>query len=289
MEAAAFVPGHISAFFEPVIDTQNLDRTGSRGAGLSLTLGAKSTVRLKPSKTQHIDVILNGKASAAPVTKLACKHLLGDSLYTVCITTDYVLPVSQGFGMSAAGAFSTALALARLLRQPQQEALRAAHYAEVQLHTGLGDVVASSFGGIEIRREPGLPPWGMLEHIPGNYEIVVCVIGEKIKTKDVLSDPVKLKRIASVGKRCTQQLLEHPSMENMFRLGQRFAKDTGLTSQQVQEAIDAASSFGLASMCMLGNSVFAVGNTLMLKKTLEVFGNVWVCEIDSGGARLLEK
>ncbi len=289
MEAAAFVPGHISAFFEPVFSAQHLDRTGSRGAGLSLTLGARSTVTCKPSSVQYLDVILNGKISAAPVTKLACKYLIGDSLYTVSIKTDYALPVSQGFGMSAAGSFSAALALARLLAQPQHEALRAAHYAEVQLRTGLGDVVASYIGGIEIRREPGLPPWGMLEHIPGNYKVVLCVVGEKIKTKDVLSDPVKLKKIASVGKRCTQQLLEHPSVENLVRLGQRFTKDTGLASEQVQEAIDAASPFGLASMCMLGNAVFAIGNTPMLKKTLEVFGNVWVCEIDSAGARLIEK
>ncbi len=44
MKATAFVPGHISAFFEPVYVNQNLDRTGSRGAGLNISLGVVSQV-----------------------------------------------------------------------------------------------------------------------------------------------------------------------------------------------------------------------------------------------------
>jgi pantoate kinase len=288
MHATAFVPGHISAFFEPVYIAHDLDRTGSRGAGLSLSLGTTSTVTLTPAKTQEITITLNGKTTPAPVTTLTCKHLLTDSLYHASIKTTSTLPESQGFGMSAAGAFSTALALARLLAQPHSDALRAAHYAEIQMHTGLGDVIATTIGGIEIRRQPGLPPWGMLEHIPGQCELVLCVVGEKIKTKDILTDQTKFKKIATIGKRCTQQLLQHPSLENLFRLGQRFTKDTGLASDNVQAAIDAAAPFGLASMCMLGNSVFATGNTPMLRQTLEAFGNVWVCTLDLAGARLID-
>ena len=288
MRAAAFAPGHISAFFEPVFSAQDLDRTGSRGAGLSLALGATSTVTLKPATTQTIDIKLNGQTSPAPVTKLACKHLVTTGLYSIEIQTKVDLPISQGFGMSAAGAFSAALALARLLGRPHSDALRAAHYAEVQNRTGLGDVMASTIGGIEIRRQPGLPPWGMLEHIPGQTEIVLCVVGEPMKTKDVLNDPQKMKVIAAVGKRCTQALLRQPSIENLFRLGQRFAKETRLASEQVQTAVDAVAPFGLASMCMLGNSVFAAGNTPMLLQTLEAFGTVWVTTLDEAGARLIQ-
>lgn len=42
MKGIAFAPGHISAFFEPVFSGQNMDRSGSRGAGLSISLGAVS-------------------------------------------------------------------------------------------------------------------------------------------------------------------------------------------------------------------------------------------------------
>ncbi len=39
MKGIAFAPGHISAFFEPVYSEQDFDRSGSRGAGFSLSLG----------------------------------------------------------------------------------------------------------------------------------------------------------------------------------------------------------------------------------------------------------
>lgn len=288
MHATATAPGHISAFFEPVFTPQHLDKTGSRGAGLSLTLSATTTITLTVATEQHITIHINTKPATASVTMLACRHLLGDQPCSLDIQTQLALPISQGFGMSAAGAYSTALALASLIGKSQIDALQAAHYAEVQLKTGLGDVIAASQGGIEIRRQPGLPPWGMLEHIPGQAEIVLAVVGQPIKTKDVLTDPAKLKIISAVGRRCTKQLLDHPSLENLFRLGQRFAMETKLASPEVQNAIEAASSYGLASQAMLGNAVYAIGDTPMLQKTLGAFGKVWTCQIDHAGARLIE-
>lgn len=289
MEATAFAPGHISAFFEPVFNPQSLDRTGSRGAGLCLTLGATSTVTLTPAPQQDLTITLNGKTVKATVTRLTCRHLLGDHPAEVTVRTESTLPVSQGFGMSAAGAYSAALALARLLGRPQTDALQAAHYAEVQMKTGLGDVIASTIGGIEIRRQPGLPPWGMLEHIPGQADVILCVVGDPIKTKNILTDPIKTAKIAAVGRRCTRQLLTHPSLENLFRQGQKFATETGLANEVVQAAVDAAAPYGLASMCMLGNSIFAIGNTEKLQQTLGAFGKIWLSQIDQTGAQLLEK
>jgi len=288
MQATAYAPGHISAFFEPVFTPQSLDKTGSRGAGLCLTHGATTTIHLTIAKEQTITITINNKPATAPVTTLACRHLLGDQPCSLTIKTDLPLPISQGFGMSAAGAYSTALALARLIGRSQIGALQAAHYAEVQLRTGLGDVIAASQGGIEIRRQPGLPPWGMIEHIPGQAELVLAVVGKPIKTKDILTDPNRIKTIASVGRRCITQLLDHPSLENLFRIGRQFANDTKLASPEVKTAIDAASPFGLVSQSMLGNSVFAMGDTAMLRKTLGAFGKVWTCNIDQTGARLLE-
>jgi len=53
------------------------------------------------------------------------------------------------------------------------------------------------------------------------------------------------------------------------------------------EAIDAANQYGMASMCMLGNSVFAIGDTDALCKTLTNFGRVYVCLVDEYGARII--
>ena len=287
MKGIAFAPGHISAFFEPVIHTQNMDRTGSCGAGMSISLGAISQVSVQPAAHQRIMVQINGKPSPAAVTKSAIQHLLGNTGLMISVQTMMDLPVSQGFGMSAAGALSANLALANLLNLPRDQAIRAAHYAEIESHTGLGDVIASSFGGIEIRRKAGLPPWGLLEHIPGRYDVVLGVIGNKIETKKILTDSTKIQEIASYGRYCTKKLLAQPSLENLFSLAWEFTRKIGIADKTVLEAIEKANVHGMASMCMLGNSVFAIGNTSALCKVLSKFGMVFCCTIDVQGARIL--
>jgi len=288
MKGIAFAPGHISAFFEPVYVEPDLERSGSRGAGISLSLGAISQVTIQPASHRTITVFINGKSSNAPVTTSAVNHLVSDTPLRVTVNTTLDLPISQGFGMSAAGALSTTLALAEILNLPNHNAIQAAHYAEVQSHTGLGDVIASSFGGIEIRRKAGLPPWGMLEHIPGKYDIVLCVIGKKIETKKILADSTKLQQIASYGRYCTKKLLEKPSLENLFSLGLQFTRKINLADEIVLQAIEKANTKGMASMCMLGNSVFAVGDTKALCAILSAYGTVFCCTIDERGARILQ-
>jgi len=53
-KAVAFSPGHISGFFEPIFDKKK-KKTGSRGAGINISLGAKSEVIVhKSNKTNQI-------------------------------------------------------------------------------------------------------------------------------------------------------------------------------------------------------------------------------------------
>jgi len=287
MRAVVFAPGHISSFFEPVFVNQDLTRTGSRGAGINVSLGAVTEVIAESSTAQDIEIFVNNKKSNSPVTRLAIKYLIGEKPLKAVVRTKLDLPVSQGFGMSAAGALSSSVALAKIVGLSKFDAIKAAHCAEVQLCTGLGDVFASSFGGIEIRREAGLPPWGMIEHIPGKYDIVLCVVGKKIDTKNVLLDDKKIVEISEYGKYCVKKLLEKPSVENLFLLSQFFTKKISLADRRVVEAIEAANHFGMASMCMLGNSVFALGKTDELSKTLSLFGKTFVCCVDDYGVRVL--
>lgn len=288
MRSLAFAPGHVSGFFEPIYRGRDVDRSGSRGSGISISLGSVSEVTVESSTRQNVEVFINDKRSDASVTKLAVKYLIDEAPLDVTVDTRLDLPVSQGFGMSGAGALSAAIALAKLLKIPEERAIKASHYAEVQLGTGLGDVIASSFGGIEIRREPGLPPWGVIEHIPGEYEIVLCIVGGKMDTRKILSDSAKMKEIVSVGRYCTDRILEKPSVENLFSLSQMFALKTGLADKKVLEAVEAANQHGMASMCMLGNSVFAIGDTEVLSDTLSSFGEVYVGRVDQRGARFLK-
>jgi pantoate kinase len=289
MRAVSFAPGHISGFFEPIYNKQDMARTGSRGAGINVSLGAVSEVNVEEATSQIFEIYVNNKQSDSPVVDLALKGLIGEKKVHVVVRINLDLPVSQGFGMSAASAVSASYALAKIIGVSSTNALKASHFAEVQLRTGLGDVLSSCFGGIEIRKHPGLPPWGLIERIPGNYDLVLCVVGKKLNTKKILLDSNKASDIAYYGKYCTKKLLEKPSIENLFSLSQIFTKKTNLAEKRVIEAIEVSSRYGMASMCMLGNSVFAIGETNKLCQTLASFGEVFVCNVDEYGARVLEE
>jgi len=152
MKATAFAPAHISGFFEPVYHPQDFNKSGSRGAGINLSIGSTSSVFIENSTSQIIQIFINGKKSNAPVTNLALRILIGDQALKIVVKIRNDLPLGQGFGMSASGTLSSTLAATKILGLPQSDALYASHCSEVKLRTGLGDVIASNFGGIEIRK-----------------------------------------------------------------------------------------------------------------------------------------
>jgi len=266
-----------------------MEKTGSRGAGINLSLGAISEVEVKESKVQSFDFYINKKNCDSPVVRLAFNHLIGSQPFHITVRTNLDLPLGQGFGMSAASAVSASYALADILGISNHIAMKAAHFAEVQLKTGLGDVIASCFGGIEIRKEAGLPPWGMIEHIPGSLDMVLCVIGDQLDTSKILSDREKIAGISQYGKYCMKKLLDNPTIENLFSMSQFFTEKTQLAESRVNEAINIAKDFGTGSMCMLGNSLFASGETNKLSKVLLNFGKVYVCKVDQCGAHVIKK
>ncbi|MEW5761519.1 MAG: pantothenate kinase, partial [Candidatus Thermoplasmatota archaeon] len=110
MRAKAFSPSHVSGFFEIHLEGELL-KSGSRGAGICLSEGVETIVELKKSNRQEIEIFLNEKKEEANTTKNVVKSLIGKKKYSVKVRSYFKLPVSQGFGISGAGALSTALAL----------------------------------------------------------------------------------------------------------------------------------------------------------------------------------
>ncbi len=286
MKAKAFSPGHVTGFFEICANDDPL-AAGSRGAGMCLSLGATSEVVLVPATKQSIKVTINGKSSKAEVTKRAIRHLIGDKGYRVEVATELQLPVSQGFGMSAAGSLSAAMAAAILLGKERQEAYEAAHKADVESGCGLGDVSAIHRGGVTLRRRPGLPPIGEVVRIPGAPQVVLAVVGRRLLTKEILKDDAKRREINDKGGYLVNSLVKQPSLEKMMTNSRIFALETGLATKRIARAIDTASMHGQASMSMLGNSVFAVGDTEKLKADLASVGDVIVCKVDVVGPRIV--
>lgn len=284
---SAFCPGHITAFFEICDQAEDPLRKGSRGAGLSLTLGAKSKVTIEDGGKKSISIRINGAESRADTTVDALSRIIGDSDIRVHVETTLDLPMEQGFGMSAAGALSASLALCSLLGISQEKAYEAAHIAEVENKTGLGDIAGIQVGGVEIRLEPGLLPYGRAERIEAIGEVVLAVVGKPMKTSQVLSDPINREKISVAGKRCIQEFDEGRSLEQLFALGVEFMEESEISSLEVLEALVVADSFGMASMAMLGNSLFCIGDTLELAEGLKKYGPVFKCEIDQKGPKLI--
>jgi pantoate kinase len=236
----------------------------------------------------EVIVTINGKEEKAPVTVTAVANVFLDRKVDVYVKTDLDLPMGQGFGTSAAGALSAAHATCELLGLPFRVALRAAHEAELTHRTGLGDVAALSRGGLTFRRKEGLPPFGIIDRINAEPEVVLCVVGGPISTPKILGDPEKRKAVNEVGKECVKQMTLSPTLATLMRLSRDFMARSSLATKEVEEAVKAAEEYGPASMAMLGNSVFAVGHVKDQDRVLSEMGSTFRCRVDWRGPRLLE-
>ncbi|MBR6204948.1 MAG: pantothenate kinase [Candidatus Methanomethylophilaceae archaeon] len=249
----AFCPGHVSCIFQPS-RSSDVASTGSRGVGIRLGLGARASVLPAEGRTT---VLIDGVASEAPVTRLVAEILAPDRAYEIRIEDE--LPVSQGFGMSAAGAVATALCIAEIEGLPRDEAMMAAHEADIRGGGGMGDVAAIAGDvPVPVRKAPGMPPWGVVEDAGIDLgRVSLLVLGPKMATGSVLSDPVRFESICEAAGSAMKRFLEGPSADSLYRLSNEFSEEAGVEGQQVSEALSALRSRGFrAGMCMLGNSVF---------------------------------
>jgi pantoate kinase len=287
-EGEAFCPGHATAFFE-VHEDPDPRAKGSRGAGLSLSLGVRTVARVREATRSSLDIIVNERRQKAEVTQRVVEKLTGPRSLEIKILSETPLPVSQGFGVSAAAALSTALALDDALGGglPRDELVAIAHETEVECGTGLGDVVPASLGGMDLRRKPGAPGYGEVRTFPVQADLLLAVLGPEIPTKSILRDAPKVAAINRVGGALVDEFSRSPSLERLFDLGNRFAEDTGLANRTMLEVIRASRMFGRATMAMLGNSLFATGKSEQLATLYRKFGTLQRCEVDNEGARVL--
>ncbi|MFQ6012364.1 MAG: pantoate kinase [Thermoplasmata archaeon] len=236
----------------------------------------------------RVTVRLNGHLEPAETTERAVELSVEEPL-EVLVDSEVQLPVGQGFGMSGAGALSTLLALNDALGEPRSRdaIIGLAHRAEVEARTGLGDVYPQALGGLDIRERPGAPPHGRVHRVPVEAEVVLGVLGPPSYTKAILDNPMVRQSVDGVGKRAVDRFLSRRDLDSFFRLSWLFARQTLLATTEIQAAVLRASPYGKASMCFLGNAVFAIGETERLAEVLREMGKVFVVGVDSRGARVL--
>lgn len=289
--ATAYAPGHVTGFFEICDEGDDPAKMGSRGAGFSVRLGVTSRVEIRDEGFPGILCLINGEQQDATTTRSAVELLLGREPLNVTIHQTMDLPVSQGFGMSAAGALSAALAASSILGRTRREAVWAAHCAEVMGRTGLGDVVGSAVGGFESRLEPGCEPHGRVEPFRAGEpvdDVMLAVVDQQILTKNVLTDPAQRREIKRAGAAALARFREAPGLRAFADVSKEFSIDTRLASERIVRVYRETERLALVSQCMLGGSVFAFGRSHDVRARLARWGRVYATKIEFQGARLVE-
>jgi pantoate kinase len=300
--AVAFAPCHITGVFQIFDESADALCTGSKGAGVSLVLGVKTTVNIKEAPDYRLRVSINDhSANSAQVSRNVVNAFLtlsGEKTkFEMAVEHRIGVPIGAGFGTSGAGALSLALALneALGLGLSRMEAAQIAHIAEVECKTGLGTVLAETFGGLEIRVKPGAPGIGEIKCLPvSENAVVACHVFGPLSTRKSLTNPETRTRINSCGSDLINELVKAPTIIKFMRLSRQFAEHVGLISQNVRIVLKAADKAGVVcSMPMFGDSVFTITEEENVEKIGQIFqehgpsGQTIVSKIDQEGARLL--
>ena len=299
-KASAFVPGHISGFFQ-VCEASDPERMGSRNCGPCIDVGVTTRVEAQPSKRANVKIFINDRqASEARTSFFVAERILHDASEPLDVVIKHYsqVPIGAGYGASGAGAFGVALALPKALgmTMPRTEAAKIAHVAEVTCGTGLGDVGAQMIGGLVIGVEPGAPPHGRWRQIsiPKNIRIVCGTLGP-LSTKELLQDRKILRRSKKYGGIVLKKLLNFPEIKNFVDVSSEFAESMRLLDDDIRSLVDVATSAGAigASMVMLGRAVFAPVKKEKVAAVKKAFlkrldpSSVLVVGIDGVGAKLI--
>jgi pantoate kinase len=230
----------------------------------------------------EITTIYNNEEIDAQVTNMVVRRMVGDydEQFRVNVTHESSLPSGAGFGASGAGALGTALALGHLLDKamPYEKAAGYAHEAEVVNHTGLGDVLAQTKGGLEIRVAYGGPGIGEIVKIPHRDSLSVVLAGAPgLRTHDVLTNAERRMRINNTGDRLIEKMIQNKDMVTFIACSREFSKSIGLATKRVTQAIQDLDDIGLSqsSMVMLGDSVFCFCEGHGILQATDVLCRYW--------------
>lgn len=296
MKCSVFAPSHITGFFE-IVHNENPLMRGSRGAGLALDTGVTTTVEILHGDTDNdfeVSVKINKEEDAknASITFKTLEILDREfdifNNFTGCrvnIGHELEVPIGAGFGSSAGCALGTSLAIAKMLEVNTtfNRAAAIAHLAEIEMQSGLGDVVGEINGGITLRLKEGAPGFAVTEKLISEDLYVICKSLGAIETSEIIGDPAHQKRINMNGRTKMDELLKSPIPETFMILSKRFSVETGLLSREVLEMINILEDETIgASMAMLGNTAFAISKTP--DTSLE---DVIISKIDSCGCKFI--
>ena len=301
MEAIAFCPAHVTGFFKAHIENNEtiLENLGSTGAGFSIKQGVTTTVKIDIKNNGGENFKINTKGYKSDKTDIS-EYVLHEFLKLgefsnlfFNIEHEITIPVGYGLGSSSAVALSLAFALDQSLKTKLDKTTigQIAHNAEVNCKTGLGDVLASYYGGFEIRDKPGAPGIGHVEKIALNKISIVMICFSPISTNKFIKE--RLPQINGLGGKMVNKLLESKNYEHFQEMSLEFAKYVDVMTPRMQKIVNELSENNIkCGIALFGETIFSMIPKEKENKVLEILekysdGVIIKSELDNAGARVL--
>ena len=266
------VGGHVTLLFSVHSKPLLARNQGSKGAGLCLEDGVEVTVQCLEQGPDEISVTTMDGSPFAEGEQMYVDLLNSfrdifsiDSPVRIMIELD--LPVSQGFGMSAAGILATSLALGELFDCGDEGQLaRLAHRLERQKSGGLGDVLGLWAGGCELRVTPGSPPFpGKAYGFDVGCPALLVWDPEGMKhTSNYIDNPDWKSKITRAGESAVNRLKLHEWNQNVWNIlleeADNFALESGLLDESERSkllnlVLEHSGDSMSCHLCMLGTSL----------------------------------
>ena len=131
-EALYWVAAHLTGIFQIKDENPDILKRGSRGAGISITRGVRTSVkRVTSFPIKYYFDGIDIEAKKALVSSKVVEILLPEpDRNSIQINHEFEVPLSAGYGASAAGAVGTAFCLNELFKLglTEVEIFQAAHF-----------------------------------------------------------------------------------------------------------------------------------------------------------------
>ncbi|MEO2220765.1 MAG: GHMP kinase [Nitrosopumilus sp.] len=301
MKAIAFCPAHVTGFFKAYIEKNetNLEKLGSTGAGFSIKQGVTTKVKIKTKNNDKINFKITTKGYQSDKTDIS-EYVLNEfiklgkfSNLFFNIEHKITIPVGYGLGSSSAVALSLAFALDQALKTKLDKTVigQIAHNAEVNCKTGLGDVLASYYGGFEIRDKPGAPGIGHVKKITLNKISIIMICFSPISTNKFIKE--RLPQINGLGGKMVNKLLESKNYEHFQEMSLQFAKYVNVMTPKMQKVVNELSENNIkCGIALFGETIFSMIPKEKENRVLEILqkysdGIIIKSELDDVGARVL--
>ncbi|MEN3051249.1 MAG: hypothetical protein ABC596_05490 [Candidatus Methanosuratincola petrocarbonis] len=273
-----YAPAHITGFFT-ICRAEEPIRSGSTGAGICIAGGVRTRLSAREGKAPGFELKCNGSPLFSPTCSyVASKMVPFQERYAVAAEQESVLPANYGYGVSGSSALSLAISINRAFRMGMslREVASVAHAAEVVNETGLGDVIAETVGGLEVRTAPGSPGVGVARQIPLSKDyVVISTPVSEFQTKAMITERPIVNRINRLGKVALEAFLESPTIENFMLQSRRFWDGVGLSNDIVRSVLRRYEAAGVTPSAKKG-LVFAIVERDQLKNALRSLADVHV-------------